>query len=339
MAGMSDGTPDDPTRRPMPWDPQPADANADAKEPPPDIPPADAAPTEVTPSPQADALPPDAPPPGAPPLEPQSAEPVQPGLISAAPVGWGVAQDPTVGTPPPGAPGTGGPPVGWAPPPQTAEVPGAPGLSFADTVSRLVAYIIDSVILGFVAAIIAGVLGAGTSSVITNADGSVSYYSGVSGAAFNVPVVILSLLYFVFFWTGGRRATLGQRIFHIQVGNAFDGRGLTIEQAVRRWLGLGLFLGLFALIPSISSIASLVELVWVIALLITTATSPTKQGLHDRFANSAVVRPAGQGTGGLALACVVVIGILLIFFVLSIVALIFLGGQVSTILSEVGNSI
>lgn len=340
---MSDGPPEDPTQRPMPWDAQPPDGNVNPPGPPPAEPPPESAPTEVTPTP----LTPDAPPPAQP-----AGDPAQPGLISAAPVGWGAAQAPGPSGPPAtggwgapqapgpsGQPGAGGPPVGWAPAPQAAEVPGAPGLTFSDTVSRFIAYVIDSVILGFIAAIVAGLLGGGTSSVVTNTDGSISYYSGVSGAAFNVPVVILSLLYFVFFWTGGRRATLGQRIFHIQVGNAFDGRGLTVEQAVRRWLGLGLFIGLFALIPSISSIASLVELIWVIALLITTATSPTKQGLHDRFANTAVVRPAGQGTSGWAVACLIIVGVLFLLFVLSIVALIFVGSQVSTILSAVGESI
>jgi hypothetical protein len=34
-------------------------------------------------------------------------------------------------------------------------------------------------------------------------------------------------------------------------------------------------------------------LLWSIVLLVTTAVSPTKQGLHDRFANSAIVQPIG----------------------------------------------
>jgi uncharacterized RDD family membrane protein YckC len=330
---MSDQPPDDPTKRPMPWDPQQPASNSNPPEPPPD-----AAPTEVTPTPQPP--PPDAPPPGAPPLEPPSGEPAQPGLISAAPVGWGASQGSTSGLPPtpPGPAGPGGPTVGWAAPPPVNEVPGAPGLAFADTGSRFVAYIIDSIILAILGGIIGAALGSGTTAVVQTANG-VSSYSGVTGAAFTVAVTILSLLYFVFFWTGGRRATLGQRVFNLQVGNAFDGHGLTLEQAVRRWLGLAYFVGLFALIPNLYGIASLVQFLWVIVLLITTATSPTKQGLHDRFANSAVVRPAGQGSSGLAMACIVIVVILLVIAVLSFVALILVGSQVSTILEEVGNSI
>jgi hypothetical protein len=82
----------------------------------------------------------------------------------------------------------------------------------------------------------------------------------------------------------------------------------------------------------------LAQLVWAIVLLISTTTSPTKQGLHDRFANSAVVRPAGAGTG-LATTCLVVVIVLLLIGLASIVALIFLGGQVSAILSAAGESI
>jgi hypothetical protein len=34
---------------------------------------------------------------------------------------------------------------------------------------------------------------------------------------------------------------------------------------------------------------------WNLVLVASTITSPTKQGLHDRFASSALVRPAGAG--------------------------------------------
>jgi hypothetical protein len=76
----------------------------------------------------------------------------------------------------------------------------------------------------------------------------------------------------------------------------------------------------------------------VIVLLVSTVMSPTKQGLHDRFANSAVVRPAGAGSG-IAMACLVIVIALFVLAILSIVALIFVGGQVSTILSDIGNSV
>ena len=76
--------------------------------------------------------------------------------------------------------------------------------------------------------------------------------------------------------------------------------------------------------------------VWEVILLVTTASHPQKMGLHDRFANTAMVRPANAGSGGVVLGCIL---IAIALVVLSIVALIFLGGQVSSILSAVGDSV
>ena len=211
----------------------------------------------------------------------------------------------------------------------------APGLTFADTTTRVVAFIIDSIILFFGITIIAAILGLVAATTVT--DTSVS--SRVGGPIGSIVYALLGLAYFVGSWTGGRRATIGQRVMNIQVGNAFDGRALSLEQAVRRWLGLGAWIGILGVVPSLVSLSGLIELLWVVILLITTATSPTKQGLHDRFAHTALVRPTGQGTSGLAMACIVIVIVLLLLAVISFVALIFLGGQVSDILSRVGDSI
>lgn len=185
----------------------------------------------------------------------------------------------------------------------------APGLAFADTASRFVAYVVDLFILGFAVLIVGTVLGLSTTTVTDR-----SYSTVVSGPVGSILVALLGLAYFVVSWTGGRRATIGQRVFSIQVGNAFDGRSLTLEQAIRRWLGLGSIVTVLGIVPDLVSVSGLVELVWTIVLLITTVTSPTKQGLHDRFANTALVRPVGASTG-LAKACVVIVIILLVLSV------------------------
>jgi uncharacterized RDD family membrane protein YckC len=212
-------------------------------------------------------------------------------------------------------------------------VPGAPGLSFADSASRVVAFILDSVLVAIIASIIAGLLGFGTTT--SSATGA---NFQVQGAAFAIPSAIVGLVYFVFFWTGGRRATPGQMLFKLQVGNAFDGQALTPTQAVKRWFAFGSWLGVLAVVPALYSLGSLAQLVWSIVLLVSTVRSPTKQGLHDKFANSAVVRPSGQ-SNGVASACLVIGVVVLLLLVFSVVALIFLGSQVSNILSTVGDSI
>jgi uncharacterized RDD family membrane protein YckC len=232
--------------------------------------------------------------------------------------------------------------VGWAPAiVQRPEV--APGLTFSDTPSRIVAWFIDGILLFVLDLMISAVLQAvglessGVRSLTGQSGGSsVAVYSTTNTLG-TLATLAVSAAYFIGSWSGGRRATIGQRLLSIQVGNAFDGRALTLDQAIRRWLGLGEFIVLIGFVPGLSAAAGL-WVIWVIVLFITTATSPTKQGIHDRIANSAVVRPSTAGSSW-AMACAVAAIALAVLALLSIVALIFLGGQVSTILSNVGESV
>jgi hypothetical protein len=253
---------------------------------------------------------------------------VAPDTTPAAP-GWGTQTNPPSGAPPEGAA------VTWATaaPRVTADVPGAPGLVYADTVSRFIAWVIDGFILllvvGIVAGILAAIVGGGTRAADRTTTNLVS----------NLVFVVASLAYSVFFWTGGRRATPGQMLFKIQVGNAFDGQPLSITQAVKRWIGLGWFFSAFAVIPSIGGLTGLLGFVWYVALLVTTVRSPVKQGFHDRWANSALVRPRDSSSSGWATACLIILIVVGLVFVVSIIGLIFLGSQVSDILSKIGSSV
>ncbi|MGH2473991.1 MAG: RDD family protein, partial [Candidatus Limnocylindrales bacterium] len=199
------------------------------------------------------------------------------------------------------------PASGWTTvtPPAVSEV--APGLVIADVASRLVAFVIDIFLVALISSIVGTVLGMGR-SITTEGDLGLL----AAGYDYTILTVAIGLLYFVASWTGGRRATLGQRAFSLQVGNAFDGQPLTLEQAVRRWLGYGHFFVLFTFDATIAGISGLAQLVWVIALLVSTVTSPTGQGIHDRLANTAVVRPTTAGKG-VAVTClvIVVVGVVL----------------------------
>ena len=242
---------------------------------------------------------------------------------------------PAAAEPPPSAPPAEPSPVTrWQAPATVVEVPGAPGLIFSDISSRLVAYLVDVTIVAIAGAALIIALGLG--EVVQT---STSRYVWVSGWTATFAFALLGALYFVFFWTGGRRATIGQRAFDIQVGNAFDGRPLTLDQALRRWLGYGSFLGLLAVVPSLGGLASLAQAVWVLVLLASTARSPMKQGLHDRFARSALVRPANRASGGPALTCLVVVILIGVLFVVAIVALIYLGSQIDPLAPPPGTTI
>jgi uncharacterized RDD family membrane protein YckC len=200
---------------------------------------------------------------------------------------------------------------GWAAPVRVVpEI--APGIVIADTLSRFVAFLLDLVVIGFVSAVLGSILGMRAGSI---ADGD--FQSFLVDFDYSVLTIAVGLVYFVGSWSGGRRATLGQRVFRLQVGNAFDGAALTLEQAVRRWLGYGHWLVLFSFEPGLARVSGLVQFVWLVALLVTTVASPTKQGLHDRLANTAVVRPSTAGRG-LAIGCLL---LMLVAFALAVAGL------------------
>jgi uncharacterized RDD family membrane protein YckC len=240
------------------------------------------------------------------------------------------AGEPPAESPPADPPPADPPPaqrVQWAVPPPAAEVPGAPGLAFADIPARLVAYIVDAFIVGLVGSVAALSLGFGETTVTATAS-----YEWVSATTFSVSFALVGLVYFVYFWTGGRRATIGQRIFDIQVGNAFDGRPLSLDQALGRWVGYGSFIGLLAIVPGLDGFASLAQLIWVLVLLVTSARSPTKRGLHDRFAGTALVRPSSRASSGPAVACLIILVLLGLLLAIAVAAVIILGSQLAPLL-------
>ena len=219
------------------------------------------------------------------------------------------------------------PSVHWTAPPPVAELPGVAGLAYADVPARLVAYIVDAAIVGLVGSVAALSLGFGERTVTAT-----SSFTWISPTASSVSFALVGLVYFVYFWTGGRRATIGQRIFDIQVGNAQDGRPLGLGQALGRWVGYGSWIGLVAIVPGLDGFASFSQVSWVVVLLLTTARSPTKRGLHDRFADSALVRPSSRMSSGPAMACLIILVLLGVLFVIAVAALILLSDQVGPLL-------
>jgi uncharacterized RDD family membrane protein YckC len=193
-------------------------------------------------------------------------------------------------TPPP-APESPPPASGWAAPAPAAPVPGAAGFVYADVPNRVFALIIDAVIL-FVAyivvAIVLGAIGLASGGIGPTSTG----FNFVGAIVLGLVLAVINAAYFIWSWTS-MRATFGMRALGMQVGNAYDGKTLTMDQALRRGVALwgpqwaAQFLGN---VPVVGILISLLAFVWVLFLLYTTATSPTKQGWHDKFANSVVVK-------------------------------------------------
>lgn len=170
----------------------------------------------------------------------------------------------------------------------------ASGLVYADVPNRAIAFIIDAILLGLIGVIVSGILGGmGFSAGTLNPDLTFSI-NPVGVLVQGIVNLAISAAYFIYTWTS-MRATIGMRLLSMQIGNAGDGRALTTEQAVRRYLaiwGPNLLAQLLSPVPLISLIVGLAALLWIIYLIYTTAKSPTKQGWHDVFANTQVVKAA-----------------------------------------------
>ncbi len=167
-------------------------------------------------------------------------------------------------------------------PAQASSMPG--GLVYADVPNRAIAYIIDAILIFIAIIIVSTILGA----VGLAASGFVSsIVIGIVGLA-------VGAAYFIYTWTS-MRATVGMKALGMQIGNAGDGKTLTMDQAVRRWLALSapsIVAQAFAPIGLIGTLLALAAFAWFIFLIYSTAQSPTKQGWHDVFANTMVVKAA-----------------------------------------------
>jgi len=186
----------------------------------------------------------------------------------------------------------------------TAPTPGPAGLYYADVPNRIIAYIIDAIIVGIVGLIISIVVFAifgSPTSVTTVPDASSLLGIRIETQTNIIPTLVYAVFgialsggYFIYTWTA-MRGTIGMRALGMQVGNAADGATMTMDQAIRRWLALG---GIFSLaqtlnpLPLVGLLIGLAALAWVIFLLVTTAQSPTKQGWHDKFAGTIVAKAA-----------------------------------------------
>src|ERR1035437_9099346 len=142
--------------------------------------------------------------------------------------------------------------------------------------------------------------------------------------------VVLSIAYAAFFWARFRGMP-GQRLMSLQVGDAATGRNLTLKHAVARAVvavgvpiaaGAGLFYGVLAFEASVPwseiintqtggpadariaawSGALLLAVVaavgWPVLLLIWTAMSPSRRGLHAGLAGAGVCGQGRAGRGG-----------------------------------------
>lgn len=189
--------------------------------------------------------------------------------------------------------GTTPPPAGgWTSTPPPAPTAGPAGFYYADVPNRIIAYIIDFVILLVIMVIIGLILAA---IGLAGSTAGMVVFGGGAGLIFGLLGIVIPAAYFIYTWMS-MRGTPGMRVLGIQIGNESDGATLTLEQSAIRWallFGPYAVAGLIGAVSvELSGLLNLLALVWWIALLVTTAQSPTKQGLHDRYSRTVVVKAA-----------------------------------------------
>jgi uncharacterized RDD family membrane protein YckC len=184
------------------------------------------------------------------------------------------------------------------PPSSAAEqAVGTAGQVYADVPNRAVAYIIDAIILFVINLVIGLVLGTFLPTATLNPDPSnIFEVVEINYVAVLVSTLIglaINGIYFIYSWTQ-MRGSPGQKMLGMQVTNP-DGATVTQEQAIKRWIFLGAPFGLASAlnpIPTLGLLIALASIAYFIYLLVTTAQSPTKQGFHDKQANTIVVKSA-----------------------------------------------
>lgn len=199
------------------------------------------------------------------------------------------SEAPQPAAPPPQAPA---PTTQWAPPPPVVQA-GPAGFVYADVPNRAIAYIIDAILVGIVAGIVGALLAGFGLATGTFEPGTLNFRLNIAGVIVSAIVgAAISAAYFIYMWTN-MRGTVGMKVLGMQIGNAVDGKTLTMDQAARRWLIIaapGILAQVLFVIPAIGALLGLAAFLWFCFLLYTTWKSPTKQGYHDIFANTMVVK-------------------------------------------------
>lgn len=229
---------------------------------------------------------------GDPPIRPEyGGSPPPQGAAAPPPQSWqSTPQQP--GPPPPsGGMGPGGP--SWTAN-LTAQgtIAGPGGVALADLPSRVIAAVIDFVILG----IIGFVVGAIINPILgLNLGFGIVIPTLLSTLVVTLIMLGVSAGYFIYTWMRMNGSTLGMRVVKLAVRDAASGGEITQQQAINRWLLLGapFALGFFSYWGVIGLIISVLVLGWYIYLLVTMAQSATRQGFHDQYAKTVVAKVTG----------------------------------------------
>ena len=262
-------------------------------------------------------------------------------IISASPTVPPDSTDPSAAA----AAAAAAPLVGWEAPPPASAAPGREGYVIAGMGARLVAYFIDSLIVSIIPTVLT-LLVVDYSGMMQQAIDAAESGTPAAQTSFVMAVtpelilvtlisVAIQFLYFVGFWTSGARATPGMRGLRMQVVDAATGGGLSLVQATKRFIALGAPLALLILIPALQSAAGIAQFALSLFLFFTAITNDRRQGLHDKWANSLVIRSTTSGDGAVVIGCLVLVVIsVALAIILSVAAFAAMAPQIEELLRE-----
>ncbi len=144
----------------------------------------------------------------------------------------------------------------------------APGVRFASSIARLIAYWIDGLIAGIAAVAIMFVFG--SIGGVAGAD-DMNVIAGVSIVIAILGVFIVTFLYFPYFWSHGGQ-TPGAKLMRIRVVRDEDGGPIGWGSAILRLIGY-----------YISIMVFYIGFLWILV-------DKRKRGWHDLIAGTCVVR-------------------------------------------------
>ena len=172
------------------------------------------------------------------------------------------------------------PPPQMPPPPSIApyQQPAAGQYTYAGFWVRLIARLLDSLIVGLPLAVLLGLIAVAAGAVAGTSSNSGQGTQTAAGAVFSAIFILFYLVaivvgvgYWVYFW-GTSGQTFGMRVLKLRLVDAATGGPIGIPRALVRWL-----------MTIVNSWACYLGWIWV-------AFDPRKQGWHDKVANSVVLQ-------------------------------------------------
>ncbi|MGH7762568.1 MAG: RDD family protein [Candidatus Dormibacteraceae bacterium] len=163
---------------------------------------------------------------------------------------------------------------GYPAPQQATGYAYAPQARYGGFWIRLVAVIIDGIIVSiptFILGLIVGVI-YGVANGISNSSNNQAAGAAFTGVQLLIELlaIVISVGYFVYFW--GQGSTLGMRLFRLRVADANTGLPIGYGRAALRYVGY-----------VVSVIVCYIGLIWA-------AFDSRKQGWHDKIASTVVLQ-------------------------------------------------